>query len=263
MNSTSRPILAPLLMLALATAPATAQRPELPTAVAMNGAELRMLIAESISGGLATGADPAMLAGADMEIWINSQGRPDSLRYAEKLVEHSWFAAGIEKGGWRHGVFPPGAPGWYRWRLAFEFAQLTPKGEETSTCPTQKAMTAVLELVLRSKAQGVPPDSGVQVELRPSILRSPHCDGILAQTVASMRTQSSDGRAEICLEADCTERPSRRVSFRINLTELKWFTTSWTLSTSDGIWYVDCPHPQVENHPQFGRCDAGRFRAIW
>lgn len=191
------------------------------------------------------------------------QGRPDSLRYAEKLVDYSWFAGGIEKGGWRRGVFPPGAPGWYRWRLAFEFAQLTPRGEETAVCPTQKAMTAVLEDVLRSKAQGVPPDSGVQLVLRPTIPRSPHCDGVLAQTVASMRMQPSGGRAEICLEAECSERPSRRVPFRINLTELKWFTTSWTLGTSDGVWYVDCPHPQVENDPQPGGCQAMPRVIIW
>lgn len=63
MNSASRPILAPLLMLALVTAPATAQRPELASAVATNEAELRILVAQSILSGLATAADPAMLAG--------------------------------------------------------------------------------------------------------------------------------------------------------------------------------------------------------
>jgi len=197
-----------------------------------------------------------------MEVWINAQGRPDSLRNDAPLSDHSFFGVVIEAGVWRQGVFPPGAPGWHRWRLAFDVAQLTPKGEETTICPTQKALSAVLKLVLRSKSQGVPADSGVQVELRPTILRSPHCDGVLAQTVASMRTQLSGGRGEICLVAECSERPSRRVSFSIHLTELRWFTTSWTLSTSDGIWYVDCPHPRAENNPQTGGCQAGRFRAI-
>jgi hypothetical protein len=252
-----------LSVFGLGCAPVVAQRADLPTAVATNVAELRLLTASTLLGGFARETPRTVVVGAEFEVWISSQGRPDSLRYHAPIGDSTYFSYLVQAEIWRHGVFEHRARGWHRWRLEFDVGQLAPTEDESRICPTTKAIRSVLDLVLRAGAADMAPDTVLQVEVGSTILRPPHCEGVLAEAVSLMQAEPRGARAVVCLEPECNNAAHRRRSFRIDEITLKWLTSSWELKTSDGRWYIDCPISELRYHPKLGECIAGEYWAIW
>lgn len=248
--------IAMIMPLLLTCVPLVAQSPELPSAIPTNPAELRVAVASSLSGGFAQQLSRAAVIGGDFEIWINSQGRPDSVRSQAPVGTGWFFPILVELEIWQEGVFGDAAPGWHRWRLEMTAEHLAPTGDETRICPTSSAMRALLNRLVYLRSSRASPDSAVHIEIS-----SLACIEEVAEAVTSL-AELQNGRVKMCLNRDCSGS-LRRFAFRIDETDLKWLTSSWNVRTSDGTWYIHCPPSRAADSPLNGQCIAGKYQVIW
>lgn len=221
--------------------PSQAQQAHLPFAHEVNREELRLLIASAIPGGLVRAESSDRVASSHMDVWINAQGRADSV-IPVATASNAPFGAVIAGAVGNRGRFNPAIDtGWRRWVVQFTLGELRPRQNEPQTCPTSEALRALLltlvgEIDLRAHSDTQPH----HLEVPPVFGRSSECSSILVAVLDTLTGHRTSRGSTVCREAECPDSSPRIRRAVFEDSELTWLTSAWTIRVNGTKWFVDC-----------------------